>query len=207
MHGDPPSRMREKIADLSARRERFGLPPMIFGVAAYWIIRNTDRKAQAELHRITECKQSAAGFQNYQQWLTGTQLEQRVARWEYSVSNHGLRSGLVGTPQHIIDQLAAFETAGVNSLLLQCCPQLEEMDRNADQVIHARQSQNSHGESAQRRYWGLTKVPCFKRRIMTVAAPFVDRQNKHFAGVTPMFCPSLDWPLPVIKWKSLEERR
>src|SRR5207245_11011255 len=35
MHGDPPAKIREKIADLSARRERRGLPQMTFGVAGY----------------------------------------------------------------------------------------------------------------------------------------------------------------------------
>jgi FMNH2-dependent dimethyl sulfone monooxygenase len=28
MHGDPPARVREKVADMAARRERHGLPPM-----------------------------------------------------------------------------------------------------------------------------------------------------------------------------------
>ena len=55
---------------------------------------------------------------------------------DYSVSNRGLRAGLIGTPQQVIDQVAAFEAAGVNLLLLQCSPQLEEMERFADQVIH-----------------------------------------------------------------------
>ncbi len=45
MHGDPPSRVREKIADMSARRERLGLPPMKFGVAAYTIVRETEEEA------------------------------------------------------------------------------------------------------------------------------------------------------------------
>ena len=136
MHGDPPSRIREKITDMAARRERFGLPPMTYGVAAYSIVRNTQAEANAELARITDVKQSAAGYNNYQQWLSGTQLEQQVSLEDYSVSNRGLRAGLIGTPQQVIDQVAAFEAAGVNLLLLQCSPQLEEMERFADQVIH-----------------------------------------------------------------------
>ena len=46
MHGDPPERVGEKIKDMASRRERFGLPPMIFGVAAYTIVRNTERRGQ-----------------------------------------------------------------------------------------------------------------------------------------------------------------
>ncbi len=135
MHGDPPERIREKIADMNARRERFGLGPMIYGVAGYAIVRNSEADANAELARITDVKQSAAGYHNYQQWLAGTQLEQRVSLEDYSVSNRGLRSGLVGTPQQIIDRIAAFEAAGVNLLLLQFSPQFEEMERFADLVI------------------------------------------------------------------------
>ena len=52
-------------------------------------------RAQAELARITDVKATAAGFANYQQWLSGTQLEQRMTIEEYSVSNRGLRPGLV----------------------------------------------------------------------------------------------------------------
>jgi FMNH2-dependent dimethyl sulfone monooxygenase len=135
MHGDPPERIAEKIKDMNARREKFGRPPMIFGVAAYSIVRNTEAEAKTELNRITNVKQSAAGYKNYQQWLSGTQLEQRVSLEDYSVSNRGLRSGLVGTPQQVLDRVKAFEDAGVNLLLLQCSPQLEEMERFAAEVI------------------------------------------------------------------------
>jgi FMNH2-dependent dimethyl sulfone monooxygenase len=34
MHGDPPENIRPKIADMSERRKRLGLPPLKFGVAA-----------------------------------------------------------------------------------------------------------------------------------------------------------------------------
>src|SRR5271154_1417214 len=99
MHGDPPERVAEKIADLKARRAKHNLPPMKFGVAGYTIVRETEREAQDELRRITDVHQSAAGYANYQQWLAGTQLEQKVSLEDYSVSNRGLRSGLVGTPE------------------------------------------------------------------------------------------------------------
>ena len=54
---------------------------------------------------------------------------------EYSVSNRGLRSGLCGTPWQVQDQIVAFERAGIDLLLLQCSPQLEEMERFAENVI------------------------------------------------------------------------
>jgi len=62
---------------------------MQYGVAGYAIVRETEREAQEELRRITDVKQSAAGYANYQQWLANTQLEQRVSLEDYSVSNRG----------------------------------------------------------------------------------------------------------------------
>jgi dimethylsulfone monooxygenase len=138
MHGDSPERVAVKIRDLSERRERKGLPRMIFGVAGYSIVRETEREAQQELARITDVKQNAAGYQNYQDWLANTQLEQRVSLEDYSVSNRGLRSGLVGTPQQVADRVGEFEDAGVDLLLLQFSPQMEQMERFADSVIQPR---------------------------------------------------------------------
>ena len=135
MHGDAPERVGEKIADLRERRARRGLPPMKFGVAGYAIVRETEREAQQELRRITDVQQSAAGYANYQQWLAGTQLEQRVSLEDYSVSNRGLRSGLVGTAEQVAEQVAKFEKVGTDLVLLQFSPQLEEMERFSDSVI------------------------------------------------------------------------
>jgi FMNH2-dependent dimethyl sulfone monooxygenase len=135
MHGDPPQRIREKVRDLAKRRERFGLGPMKYGVAAYAVVRDSEAEAKREVERITDVKQSAAGYGNYQQWLANTQLEQRVSLEDYSVSNRGLRSGLVGTPEQVRERIAEFEEAGVDLLLLQFSPQLEEMERFAAQVI------------------------------------------------------------------------
>ena len=135
MHGDPPATIRPKIADMSERRSRLNLPPLKFGVAAYAIVRDTAEEANAELRRITDVKQNAAGFQNYQQWLAGTQLDQRVSLEEYSVSNRGLRSGLIGTRDQVKAQIAEFERAGVDLLLLQFSPQFEEMERFSEMII------------------------------------------------------------------------
>jgi len=135
MHGDPPERVREKVRDMSARRERLGLGPMIYGVAGYTVVRDSEEEARKELGRITDVHQSAAGYDNYQQWLAGTQLEQRVSLEDYSVSNRGLRSGLTGTPEQVAARVEEFEDAGIDLLLLQCSPQLEEMERFAAQVI------------------------------------------------------------------------
>jgi FMNH2-dependent dimethyl sulfone monooxygenase len=138
MHGDPPERVGEKIADLRTRRAKHpNLPPMKFGVAGYAVVRETEREAQEEVRRITDVKQSAAGYANYQQWLAGTQLEQQVSLEDYSVSNRGLRSGLVGTAEQVAERIAAFEDVGVDLVLLQFSPQAEEMERFGRTVIAA----------------------------------------------------------------------
>ena len=135
MHGDPPSRIREKIADMAERREKKGLPPMTYGVAAYAIVRDTEREAESERARITDVKQNARGYDNYQQWLAGTNLDRKVSLEDYSVTNRGLASGLIGTPQQVQEQVAEFEAAGADLLLLQCSPQMEEMEQFAASVI------------------------------------------------------------------------
>ena len=135
MHGDDPAAIGRRINDLSERREKLGLPRMKFGVAAYSIVRNTEQEVKKELERITNVQGSAAGYKNYQQWLAGTQLENQVSLQDYSVSNRGLRSGLTGTPQQVADRIGEFEAVGVDLFLLQCSPQLEEMERFSEAVI------------------------------------------------------------------------
>jgi dimethylsulfone monooxygenase len=140
MHGDSPDHVAAKIADMRERRERLGLGPMQFGVAGYAFTRDTDAEVKRELDRITDVKQNAKGFANYEQWLQGTQLEKKMSIEEYSVSNRGLRSGLTGTPAQVQDRLGEFKRAGVDLLLLQFSPQLEEMERFSETIIQPQPS-------------------------------------------------------------------
>jgi len=135
MHGDPPERIAAKVADMRARRERLGVAPLTFGLAAYVVLAGSEAAAQREVARITDVRQSAAGYANYQDWLANTQLEQHVSLEDYSVSNRGLRAGLVGTAPQIAQRIREFERAGVDLLLLQFSPQHEEMERFAAEVM------------------------------------------------------------------------
>jgi len=137
MHGDPASKIASKIEEMRRRRERLApeAPPLLFGVAGYVVCRGSEESARKELARITDVRGTAAGYANYEQWLAGTQLEQRVSLEDYSVSNRGLRSGLIGTPEQIASRLFEFEIAGVDLVLLQFSPQSEEMERFAAEVI------------------------------------------------------------------------
>jgi FMNH2-dependent dimethyl sulfone monooxygenase len=134
-HGDPPERIAPKLADMSRRREENGLPKMEYGMAAYIIVRPTEAEAKRELERITNVSPGSPGYHNYQDWLANTQLEQKVSLEDYSVSNRGLRAGLVGTPEQVAEGIRGFEEAGVDLLLLQFSPQYEEMERFAAEVM------------------------------------------------------------------------
>jgi FMNH2-dependent dimethyl sulfone monooxygenase len=136
MHGDTVDVIAEKIADMTARRAATGKPPMAFGMAAYAIVRDTEEEARDEVARITTLDPNAPGFGNYDQWLSGTQLEREMKIAEYSVSNRGLRPNLIGTAEQIKARIAAYEAAGLDLLLLQMSPQYEEMDRFAAAVIN-----------------------------------------------------------------------
>ncbi len=134
-HGDPPERIAPKLADMTRRREEHGLPRMEYGMAAYVIVRPTEADAKRELERITNVAPGSPGYHNYQDWLANTQLEQKVSLEDYSVSNRGLRAGLVGTPEQVAEAIRGFEAAGVDLLLLQFSPQYEEMERFASEVM------------------------------------------------------------------------
>jgi FMNH2-dependent dimethyl sulfone monooxygenase len=139
MHGDDPTTIATKIADMRQRRANHPhLPPMTFGVTGYCIVRDSEAEANREVDRI--CQQpdptkSPAGFANFQQWISGSQLEKKISLRDYSVSNRGLQSGLIGTPESVAQRLADFEAAGCSLVLLQSSPQHTEMARFAKQVM------------------------------------------------------------------------
>ena len=110
---------------------------MQFGMAAYAIVRDSEAEALRELDRILEVSELPPGYDNFDQWLSGTQLERELKIREYSVSNRGLRPDLVGTPEQLRQRIADYEGAGLDLLLLQMSPQLEEMERFGAQVIGA----------------------------------------------------------------------
>jgi len=135
MHGDAPEVIAAKVADMSGRRAAAGRPPLTFGVSGYVICRDTPAEAQAELDRVLDVRSSPEAYASYQDFVAGSQLESRVSLEEYSVSNRGLRSGLIGTPDQIAGRIRAYEQAGVGLMLLQFSPQREEMARFGAEVI------------------------------------------------------------------------
>jgi FMNH2-dependent dimethyl sulfone monooxygenase len=136
MHGDPVEAIKPKIADMAERRARVGKDRMQYGMAAFAIVRDSEAEAKREFERITALPPTPPkGFDNFDQWLSGTQLERELKLQEYSVSNRGLRPNFVGTPEQVRERIEEYHDAGLDLLLLQMSPQAEEMDRFAAQVI------------------------------------------------------------------------
>lgn len=139
MHGDETGVIAAKVAEMNALAAAAGRDltarPLTFGVSGYVICRDTEAEAQDELRRILDVRSSPDAYASYQDFIRGSQLESRVSLEEYSVSNRGLRTGLVGTPDQIIDRIRGYERAGVGLMLLQFSPQHEEMARFGRDVI------------------------------------------------------------------------
>ncbi|WP_223703034.1 LLM class flavin-dependent oxidoreductase [Sutcliffiella deserti] len=135
MHGGTVEEIASKVADMKQRRAQTGLSPFqSFGMAAYIICRDTEEEVQEELARITEVKESSA-YAGFKDFTSKSQLEQQIQLQDYSVSNRGLRPNLIGTPEQIAAKIIEYENAGIDLLLLQFSPQLEEMERFANQVM------------------------------------------------------------------------
>jgi len=135
MHGGTVEEIATKISGMKSMREQAGKEPFkSFGMAAYIVCRDTEEEAQLELNRITDIKESSA-YAGYNDFVGKSQLEQQVKLYDYSVSNRGLRPNLIGTPEQIATQIVAYEQVGLDLLLLQFSPQLEEMERFAEKVM------------------------------------------------------------------------
>ena len=137
MHGGSVEKIAGDIEDMRARRADAGYDPddMQFGMAAYVICRDTEEEAQAELDRITTVDYEAEGFDSYEEFVSNSKLDDEVDLKDYSVSNRGLRPDLVGTPDQIVERLNAYADAGLDLVLVQCSPMLEEVERIGRDVI------------------------------------------------------------------------
>ncbi|WP_342463045.1 LLM class flavin-dependent oxidoreductase [Ureibacillus sp. FSL K6-8385] len=136
IHGGTVEEVREKLADMQRRRGKLGKPPFeTFGMAAFVICRDTEEEAREELARITDVSEGSPGYAGYQDFISKSQLNVNVSLEDYSVSNRGLRPNLIGTPEQIARRILEYEDAGVNLLILQFSPQLEEMNRFAEKVM------------------------------------------------------------------------
>ena len=102
MHGDPVEAIGRRSPTWRSAAPRPARPPMHYGMAAFAIVRDSEAEAQAGAgtHHPVPPK-PPKGFDNFDQWLSGTQLERELKLQEYSVSNRGLRPNFVGTPEQV----------------------------------------------------------------------------------------------------------
>ncbi|SMF29790.1 LLM class flavin-dependent oxidoreductase [Pseudobacteriovorax antillogorgiicola] len=135
MHGDEPDHIARNIADMNERRAKFGDKPLSYGMAAYMICRETEEEAERERKSITDVDQSPEARHSYQDFIQQSQLKTKISIEDYSVSNRGLRPGLVGTPEQIIERIKIYESLGLDTLLIQASPMLEELDRIGTAII------------------------------------------------------------------------
>ena len=128
MHGDEPEVIAENIRDMNERRQRYDGPPLQYGMAAYVICRDSQKEADKELRSITDVNQNAASLHSYDDFIKQSKLRTEISIEDYSVSNRGLRPQLVGTPEKILSRIKQYQDIGLNMLLIQASPMLEEID-------------------------------------------------------------------------------
>lgn len=136
MHGGTVEEVESKIADMKARRERLGKAPFgAFGMAVYIIVRESEKEAQDELKRITTIKNYEDYANSYKDFTGNSQLDVEVSKLEYSVSNRGLRSNLVGTAEQVAEKIRAYKKAGLDLMIVQCANVKEELELIANKVF------------------------------------------------------------------------
>jgi len=136
MHGGTPEEVAEKVADVNARRRRLqGADFEEVGMAAYVIIRDTEREARAELDRITAVDPSSPGYASFAEFQANSSLDVELTKREYSVGTRGLRPNLVGTAEQVAERIHEFERAGVTLLLVQSSPLHDELERIAAELF------------------------------------------------------------------------
>ena len=93
MHGGTIEEVREKIADMKARKQKAGLAPFEgFGMATYIIIRDTEEEALKELERITTIKNYADYENSYKNFTGNSQLSALILLGHLNKSHKGLKN-------------------------------------------------------------------------------------------------------------------
>lgn len=136
MHGGSVDEVEANIADVTGRKQRIsGGGFADFGMAAYVIVRDTEREAQRELERITQVDPVSPGFASFEEFRANSRLSVELSLREYSVGTRGLRPNLVGTAEQVAERIRAYQDAGVTLLLIQSSPLDEELERIAAEVF------------------------------------------------------------------------
>lgn len=135
-HGGTVEEIREKAADLNARRDRLqGAPFDSIGMSGYVIIRDTQAEARKELERITTVDPDSPGYASFEEFRANSNLDLELSKREYSVGTRALRPELVGTAEQVAEKIRAYENAGLGLLLIQASPLDEELQRISEELL------------------------------------------------------------------------
>ena len=135
MHGDSPESISQNIQDMNQRRTQYDKPPLNYGMAAYVICRETEKEALDELRAITNIDNSPQARHSYEDFVKQSKLKTKVSLEDYSVSNRGLRPKLVGTAEQILERIDLYKKQGLDTLLIQASPMLEDIDIIGEKII------------------------------------------------------------------------
>ena len=95
----------------------------------------TEQEAKEELERITTIKNYAEYENSYKDFTGNSNLDVEVSKYDYSVSNRGLRPELVGTPKQVAEKIRAYKEAGLDLLIVQCANMQQELEYIAKKVF------------------------------------------------------------------------
>lgn len=123
MNGDTIDGISQQIAEVRKLAEPLGRKPK-FAVNAFVILRDTEGEAADVLDEII-ARADAAAVQSFYKHAqgAGSSTKERVGMWANSnvahlvQPNDGFKTGLVGTPERIAEQIRALEGAGVDLIL------------------------------------------------------------------------------------------
>ena len=151
MWPDTMDKVRENIADLTARAARFGRT-LKFGYRAHVIVRETEEEARAYADRLLSKLDDDAGRAIREKSLDaknyGVQRQQELrgaAGGDGFVEDNlwtgvgrarsGCGAAIVGTPDQVLAKLRAYQAEGIEAFILSGYPHMQEADMFARYVL------------------------------------------------------------------------
>lgn len=135
INGQPEDNVRRLVADV-ARRPRTGAPAR-FGLAAFVIARDTDRRATDELAHAFELagRDTAETHSVLSNADPNAQMFKTFAEHPHVGTNGGTAAGLVGSYDTVAERIVRFGSLGIELFMLQFQPFETEMRRFAEHVL------------------------------------------------------------------------
>lgn len=136
INGDVPERVAELTTSAKRHaRERYGRALKV-AVSAFSVLEDSDAAARATVQRIAQdADHDLIDYFNTQ--IDGSVVaHNRGASAERVEANLGLSAGLIGAADRQLAQLAAFEDAGVDAVLVKFERSQSGMERFAKEVLH-----------------------------------------------------------------------